>query len=204
MNRHELKQKVNSAMYALIKEKGFASSVDVLVALGYLSKEHYEDWRFGRVPFLERVCNAGLGKLSAINHEIRVVAQRDGLKPSWTDYRKWGKGNRFPLRFSKSGNGRIEELYATHYVSQRYVAEAKARLEASKHAEKSARNIESKSGQEKENSMPAAKTTTAKKSAPAAKKITPAKTAKKAPAKKPAPAKKASTVKNILTKAKKK
>jgi hypothetical protein len=207
MNTKELKHKVNCAMYALMKEKGFTSSVDVLMSIGVLSKEHYEDWRFGRVPFLERVCGASLSKLSAISHEIRVFAQKNGLKPSWTDYRKWGKGNRIPLRFSKSGNGRIEELYATHYVSQRYFAEVRARREAPKHAEELERNAEF--SQEKENQMPTAKSATtkkapAKKAAPAVKKVAPAKPAKKAaaPAKKTAPAKKA-PAKKAVAKAKK-
>jgi len=186
MNTKELKIKVNDAMYALIKEKGVASSVDVLLSIGVLSKEHYEDWRFGRVPFLERVCMASLSKLSAINREIRVFAQKNGLKPSWTDYRQWGKGHSIRLRFSKSGNGRIEELYATHYVSQRKVAEVKDRRELRKDAEESALTIESVSGQEKENAMPVAKTAAAKKSAPA-KKAAPAKVVQKAPAKKAVP-----------------
>ena len=35
---HELRVKVHSAVYFLIKEKGFASAVDVLMSLGFLSK----------------------------------------------------------------------------------------------------------------------------------------------------------------------
>jgi len=127
---HNLQVKVHSAMYTLIKDKGIASAVDVLMAIGYLSKKDYEDWRNGRVPFLERVCGAGLGKLSLVSHEIRVYAQRYNLKPSWTDYRQWGKGRHARLRFSRSGDKRVEELYATHYVSQAKVEEAKQRRES--------------------------------------------------------------------------
>jgi len=125
LNNRELQAKVRSVLCALVKEKGYASSVDVLMSLGYLTKEHYENWRFGRVSYLERVCQVNLKKLSAINHEIRVFAQKNGLKPSWTDYRKWGKGHSSRLRFSKSGNARIEEFYATHYVCQRFIAEVR-------------------------------------------------------------------------------
>ena len=130
MNKHELQVKVHSIMAALISEKGVASTVDVLMAVGYLSKEDHENWRFGRVPYLERVCRVNLSKLSSISHEIRVYAQKHGLKPSWTDYRKWGKGKPTRLRFSKSGNERIEELYATHYVGQAKIEEARKRREA--------------------------------------------------------------------------
>ena len=117
-------------MYKLIKEKGVASPVEVLMEIGVLTKEKYEDWRFGRTSYLERVCQINLSKLSTINHEIRDYARKNDLKPSWTDYRKWGKGNRIKLRFSKSGDERIEQLYATHYVSQRKVAKAQERRKA--------------------------------------------------------------------------
>ena len=44
MNNHELQVKVHSAMYTLIKEKGVASPFEILMAIGVLSKEDYENW----------------------------------------------------------------------------------------------------------------------------------------------------------------
>ena len=43
----------------------------------------------------------------------------------WSDYRKWGKGNNVRLRFSKSGAESVERAYATHYVSQLKIEEAR-------------------------------------------------------------------------------
>ena len=117
-NDKELRVKVCSAMYALVKDRGYASSVDVLITIGVLSKADYENWRFGTVDCLERVCKVNLRKLSVINHEMRAYARQHNLKPSWTDYRKWGKGENTRLRFSKSGDEKIEKSYATHYVRQ--------------------------------------------------------------------------------------
>jgi hypothetical protein len=114
-------------MYALIGEKGYAAPADVLITIGALSKDDYENWRFGRVDYLERVCEVDLKKLSSINREIRAYAQKHGLKPSWTDYRKWGKGENRRLRFSKSGDEQVERLYATHYVGQSKIGEAAER-----------------------------------------------------------------------------
>ena len=140
MNNKVLKQKVNTAMYELIKEKGIASPVEVLIAIGVLSKVDYERWRRGQIDYLERVCKINLGKLSTINREIRVYAQKNNLKPSWTFYKQWGKGKtrgkRILLRFSKYGNENIEKLYATHYVSQVKVAEGKAKRELKKEQKK--------------------------------------------------------------------
>jgi hypothetical protein len=128
-------------MYALIKEKGVASPAEVLIAVGVLTKEKYEDWRHGRIPYLEKVCQVNLSKLSTINHEIRVFARKNNLKPSWSDYRKWGKGNRIRLRFSKTGDEQIERFYATHYVSQRKVSEAGERRAFQKRKDELARTI---------------------------------------------------------------
>jgi hypothetical protein len=141
MNNQELVKKVHSAMYTLIKEKGVASPAEVLIAIGVLAKEKYADWRFGRVPYLEKVCQINLSKLSTINHEIRVFARKNNLKASWSDYRKWDKGNRTRLRFSKGGGEQIERLYATHYIAQQKVSEAAERHDFQKRKNKLAQTI---------------------------------------------------------------
>ena len=125
MNNVMLKNKVHSAMYELVKKNGVASPVEVLIEIGVLPKEKYEDWRNGRVSYLERVCQINLSKLSTINHEIRVFARKNNLKPSFTVYNQWGKGGKTRLQFSKSGDEQIERLYATHYVNTRNVGEIK-------------------------------------------------------------------------------
>lgn len=132
MNEKELIGKVHSSVYHQCQKRGFATPVDVLMDVGVLTKEKYEDWRFGRVPYLERVCNINLHKLSFIMSQIRSYAKKSGYKPSFTYYKRWGmkkKGGMkrtIPLRFSKSGNPEIERLYATHYVDEKRIAEIKA------------------------------------------------------------------------------
>lgn len=128
-------------MYKLIREKGIASPVEVLMEISVLSKEDYESWRFGKVTYLERVCKINLSKLSTIMREIRVYAHAHNLKPSWSDYRKWGKGNNIPLRFSKYGKAEIEREYATHYVSAVKTEEAKKRREFQKRKDELAATI---------------------------------------------------------------
>jgi hypothetical protein len=140
MNNAELRKKVHAAMHSLVQKNGFASPVEVLIEIGVLSKEKYEDWRFGRVSYLERVCQINLGKLSTINHEIRIFARKNNLKASWTFYKQWGqnkKGKTIKLRFSKSGDENIERQYATHYISQRVTEEAAKRREMQANVEKS-------------------------------------------------------------------
>ena len=117
MNKAELEKKIHSISMDLINEKNFVCSVDVLMRLQYLSQNDYEAWRFGKIEYLEKVCQVSLGKLSTINRLIKVQGKKLNLKPSWTAYNKFGKGPKMRLRFSKSGDENIEKNYATHYVS---------------------------------------------------------------------------------------
>ena len=140
MNDGELTAKVNSAMYHQCRVRGYAAPVDVLMDIGVLPKEKHEDWRFGRVQYLEAVCTVNLRKLSLIMHQMRVYAQKNHLKPSVCFYKQWGikkksgQGHKpvVPLRFSKSGNPDIEKWYATHWLDSVRIAELKkARTEES-------------------------------------------------------------------------
>lgn len=91
----------------------------MLMRIGVLSAQDYENWRFGRVPYLEKVCKTNLSKLSFMMRELSTYARQNHLRPSWTAYNQWGvKGRKIRLRFSKSGDSSIEEGYATHYVAK--------------------------------------------------------------------------------------
>jgi Fe-S-cluster containining protein len=106
-------------MAEVLRRDGYVSVVQVLVEMQRLTPARLEDWRFGRVPCLERVVQGSLGGLSAIGREIRRSALAQGLRPSFTVYRTWGRGPKRALRFSKSGEPSIEQAYATHWLSRR-------------------------------------------------------------------------------------
>jgi hypothetical protein len=125
MNNIELEIKVKSLVHSLKYQKGYVCSVDILMGLGCLLKQDYEDWRFGRVDYLEKVCKANLSKLSFINKSIRKFTSELKLEKSITYYQQYGKGAKRKLRFSKSGDNNIECFYATHYVDKVRVNELK-------------------------------------------------------------------------------
>lgn len=124
MNDQQLINSVHSAIYHQCQSRGYTAPVDVLIDVGALSKQKYEDWRFGRIPYLEAACTLNLRKLSLVMHQMRVYAQKNDLKPSFCYYKQWGtpksngQGHKtvIPLRFSKSGNPDIEKWYGTHFV----------------------------------------------------------------------------------------
>lgn len=53
MSESELIGKVHSAVYHQCQQRGYAAPVDVLIDVGGLPKQKYEDWRYGKVPYLE-------------------------------------------------------------------------------------------------------------------------------------------------------
>lgn len=125
MNNHELEKKVKNFVHTLRHEKGLVCAIDLLIKLDYLSKKDYEDWRFGKVDYLEKVCKANLSKLTLIMKTMRKIATDLKLDKSWTGYNQYGKGVKRKLRFSKSGNENIEEAYATHYIDKIRIIELK-------------------------------------------------------------------------------
>ena len=118
MNQEQLVSKVGSSMYHQINDVGYATAVKTLMELGILSKEDYERWRNGQIPYLEKVCKINLKKLAGVLEEMKRYAGKNNLKSSFTFYKQWGRKNKstVQLRFSKTGNEYIEKLYATHYV----------------------------------------------------------------------------------------
>ncbi len=125
MNRNQIQIKVKQICHELVFRQGYISSIDVLQNLGYLTNENVKSWRFGKIPYLEKVCNTNLASLSFINKEIRQIATELNLKNSLTVYMKYGKGVKTKLRFSKTGDENIEKFYATHYIDENRITELK-------------------------------------------------------------------------------
>lgn len=106
---------IPSIVGKIVSEKGFVSAIDLFVAIGWLTQNKVTQWKSGKVPYLERVVEANLHKLSAAMKELKSWATHSKLKPSITVY----KHKSCRLRFSKSGNPNIETAYNTHYVLQK-------------------------------------------------------------------------------------
>jgi hypothetical protein len=107
------------AVENLLREKGSVAPVELFIRMDLLSPESAEDWRRGRISYLERVIRCNLSKASRILSILRMHAHDLDLKPSLTVYKRWTKGSRPFLRFSKTGDRNIEEAYARHFVSPR-------------------------------------------------------------------------------------
>jgi hypothetical protein len=107
---------VERAVAAILAGGKVVAPVDVIVRLGWLSAADLEAWRFGRVPYLERVIRCNLTRLSRFLRILGFHCHDLNLTPSQTAYVKWGKGRRTPLRFTKTHEPRLEKIYARHFV----------------------------------------------------------------------------------------
>jgi hypothetical protein len=115
--RDPLYPRIARATAAILQKNGkFVAPVEVFVGMGLLTRERIEDWRRGRVPYLERVINCNLPRLSRVLRILRFHAHDLNLKPSMTVYLRWGKGPKQRLRFTRTGDPNLEEAYSRHFV----------------------------------------------------------------------------------------
>lgn len=62
INRQELQKKGRHTVHQLVWKKGYASPLDLFLEMGKISPKLVEDWRFGKVPYLERVLHDKKGE----------------------------------------------------------------------------------------------------------------------------------------------
>ncbi len=68
MSKVKVEKQVRRHATELVKEKGYVSPVDLLVRTDRLTPKQVEDWRFKKIPYLERVT---VGNLSKLNHILK-------------------------------------------------------------------------------------------------------------------------------------
>jgi hypothetical protein len=126
-NRIDLERRVVRAAEAALAQRKFVTAIDVLVGVGWLQPRRVDEWRQGRVPYLEAAVIASLGKVSTAMKLLRLWAEARGLRPSETAYVARARGHQ-QLRFSKSGDPGIERAYRTHWVSPELSERKRERL----------------------------------------------------------------------------
>ncbi len=104
------------AVAAILENGKVVAPVDVLIGMDLLTPAALDDWRRGRTPYLERVIGCNLTKLSRLLRILRFHVHDLNLKPSPTVYMRHGKGPKQRLRFTKTGDGKLEAAYATHFI----------------------------------------------------------------------------------------
>ncbi len=74
--KHQLYPAIVGAVAGILATNDVVTPIEVLLRLQRISKQQHDDWRFGRIPYLERVCAGNLSKLSAILRILDHHARR--------------------------------------------------------------------------------------------------------------------------------
>lgn len=111
--------RVKKAAASILKREDVLTPIGILIEMGHLSKNNYEAWRKGQVPFLERVIEGNLSKANRILRIIGFHAHDLNMVPRQTVYHQWGKGKKRVLRFSRYGDPNLEKAYSRHYICNR-------------------------------------------------------------------------------------
>lgn len=108
--------RIERAVACILAKGKVVAPVDVLVAMQILDPARLEDWRRGRLPYLERVIQGNLSRLSRLLRILRFHAHDLHLVPTPTVYVRHGKGPKQQLRFTKTRDANLEAAYALHFV----------------------------------------------------------------------------------------
>ena len=100
----------------ILQDGRVVAPVDVLVRMDLLAPAHLDDWLNGRVPYLEKVIRSNLTKLSRLLRVLRFHVHDLNLVPSAFHYMRRGGGSNRRLRFTKTGDPKLEEAYSRHYL----------------------------------------------------------------------------------------
>jgi len=127
-DRSSLEARVTAAAQAALDARGFVTSIDVLVGIGWLDPATLARWRQGQLPSLEEGIQTNPARVSAGMDLFRSWARGRALVPWETVYVAKLPG-RPSLRFSRSGDDATERAYRTHWVSPDLPARKRAALE---------------------------------------------------------------------------
>jgi len=113
-NYREFKEypKIVAAVSRILARQRFVSPVEVFVEMELLPPADLARWKQGQVPCLERVIRCNLTRAGRILRLLCFHTHDLNLKPSITVYQHRGQR----LRFSRSGEPKIEEAWSRHFV----------------------------------------------------------------------------------------
>ncbi len=96
----------------ILENKTCVTPIDVFISMELLMKPDLDQWMKGSIPYLERVIICNLSKASRILRLISFHCHDLNMKPSTTIY----KGKRNLLRFTKTRERKIEEIYSRSFI----------------------------------------------------------------------------------------
>jgi len=122
-----LERRVVAAAEATLARDKSVSLLDVLAQIGWLPGGLVDDWRRGRVDYLEGAAAVPSDRLATALEHLRRWAARKGLTPNEVAYVAATRDRR-PLRFTADGDRAAERAWRTHWTRPDLPAAARERL----------------------------------------------------------------------------
>jgi hypothetical protein len=129
LDKKALKDRVIRAAEAALARQNYVSAIDVLTGMGLLAPTHVENWRNGRIDYLEPAIQGSPEKISFSMGEFRRWAEAKGLRPSETRYVRQTREGIQNLQFSSSGDQAVEQFFRIHFVSPELSDRKREKLE---------------------------------------------------------------------------
>ena len=112
MNREQIVNKTQAAIIQQLHQRGYATCVDTLYALGWLKKEDIIKWRNGKIDCIERACCTSSAHLNTFLKAYHQFAKNKAYPLRWTCY-KQNKTKQL-LHFTRNKDSFAEKQYAMH------------------------------------------------------------------------------------------
>jgi hypothetical protein len=126
-NKQPLDARVAKAAEAALADHHYVSAVDMFLRIGWVDGGTVKRWQQGQLDCLEQTLQTNPARISEAIRLLQSWASRNGLIPSEAAYVARTPG-RQPLRFSKSGDPTVEQIYRTHFVSRELPENKRERL----------------------------------------------------------------------------
>jgi hypothetical protein len=98
----------------ILTENTVVTPIDLFLRMGLLSQASVQKWRAGQIPYLEKAILCNLSSASRILRVFRMHAHDLNLQPSQALYTQ--QSSKRTLRFTKTGDRKIEEAYCRHFI----------------------------------------------------------------------------------------
>jgi hypothetical protein len=109
-NRQSLADRVTNAAESILAEQKHVSPLDVLLGIGWVDPNLLRRWQQGQVECLEETIQANPARIAEALSLLSAWAEQEGLVAEQTSYVA-RTPQRQPLRFSRSGDPALEQLY---------------------------------------------------------------------------------------------
>ena len=117
MNFANIKERVIRSAELALNDQQYVSAIEVFLRMGWLQFVHVQDWKRGKIPFLEMYIEIKPERMAYAMECFSEWACKKGLKPSLVEYLARTSGAKRELQFSENGNPQVELFYKTHFIS---------------------------------------------------------------------------------------